>query len=114
MNSAHQTQIQLLVEQVALLVSGQELEKALQIIRNAATCNLQSADLFNLAGICAVRLGDQTQAEQYWRQAIAMASQAAEPHANLGVLLAGQQRDAEAEHHYRQAIALESANAGTH
>lgn len=114
MNSAHQPKIQMLIEQVAFLVSCQEFEKAMQIIRNAVSCDLQSVDLFNLAGICAVSLGDKTQAELYWRQAIAMESQAAEAHANLGVLLAGQERDTEAEQHYQHAIALEPANASTH
>jgi Flp pilus assembly protein TadD len=103
----------LLVEQVAFLVSCEDFEEALQVVLKAVSSKIQSADLLNLAGICSVRMGDHAQAEKFWHQAIAMAPNAAQPHANIGIMLAELGRDEQAEHHYRQAIALDPSNAET-
>jgi predicted O-linked N-acetylglucosamine transferase (SPINDLY family) len=62
------------------------------------------ADLLNVGAVAAMALGEAGHAESYWRRALALASEHAESHYNLGTLLKGQGRAAEAEAALRAAL----------
>ncbi|MBZ0091895.1 MAG: tetratricopeptide repeat protein [Sulfuricellaceae bacterium] len=99
----------LLLQAADRLAQGQA-EQALRLALEGLAAG-PDADLCNLAGICAATLGDEAQAEAFWRQATALRPAFAQPHFNLGILLAGRKDAAQAEQCYRQAIALDPGNA---
>ena len=73
-----------------------------------------NADLYNIAGICAITLGDNERAEYYWRQTIRLNPEASEAYFNLGLLCARSQRDEEAEQFYQKTISIDPRNVGAH
>jgi Flp pilus assembly protein TadD len=103
-----------LVLQIASLVHDKGFEQGLQIAETAISQNLQSGNLYHLAGVCAVHLGLREQAGDFWRAALALSPMHAEVHANLAVLLHEARRDDEAETWYRSALQLQPANAYLH
>ena len=88
-----------------MLASGQPQE-ALRIAEDGLQFFPDSAELCNIAGVCAANLGHQDKAEHYWLQAVAINPNALQPHHNLGLFYAQRDRSDEAERHYRKAIAL--------
>jgi tetratricopeptide (TPR) repeat protein len=103
-----------LLEQVLALLSSGQAEQALRTAEDGMVHFSDSADLANMAGICAATLGHHALAEQYWRQTIALDPNTAQPYFNLGLLNANLKRDDEAEQYYRQAIARHPGNAMAH
>lgn len=69
------------------------------------------ATLLNLAGIRAAEQGQTAEAEQLWRQAIALGPPNASIHFNLGVTLAASGRTLEALEQYQHAARLDPDNA---
>ncbi len=69
------------------------------------------ATLLNLAGVRAAEQGQTAEAEQFWRQAIALGPPNASVHFNLGVTLAASGRTSEALEQYQNAIRLDPGNA---
>ena len=65
----------------------------------------------NLAGIRAAEQGQTAEAEQFWRQAIALGPPNASIHFNLGVVLAGSGRLSEALEAYQRTTQLDPRNA---
>ena len=102
------------VQQIGGLLSRGLFAQGLQAAKDGLARDSENADLCQLAGICAVNLGLQAQAEQLWRRAIALAPYAAGVHANLAVLLEQLQRHDEAEQCYRRAVGLAPENPGIH
>jgi tetratricopeptide (TPR) repeat protein len=103
-----------LLTQVASLLSNGQAQLALRVAEDGMRDFPSNADLCNLAGICAVNLGDHPQAEQYWRHTMAINPNFAQSYFNLGLLHANMKRDDQAEQCYRQAVALDPGNAMTH
>ncbi|MES2071223.1 MAG: tetratricopeptide repeat protein [Pseudomonadota bacterium] len=103
-----------LLLQIAALVHGAGYERGLQLAEIAIAQDLHCANLYHLAGVCAVHLGLRQQAEDYWRLALAASPVHAGAHANLAVLLHELQRHEEAEAMYRSALQLDAANAYLH
>jgi len=99
------------LQRVAALIDSGQAEAALTLARDLfARGDVPPwlvADLCNLAGVAALALGLDTVAEQMWRHAIASNWQLATVHAQLGRLLARQQRDDEAEACCRAALACD-------
>ena len=87
-----------------LLACGQ-VQEALRAAEAALKIDSNNADIYNIAGICAITLGNRELAEHYWRQTIRLDPKASGACFNLGLLCARSQRD-EAEQCYRKAIAL--------
>jgi tetratricopeptide (TPR) repeat protein len=100
-----------LLEQAAALLSSGQAQLALKTAALGMARFPHNADLANLAGVCAATLGNPDEAEQYWRQSIALNPNSARPHLNLGLLNANLKRGDRAEHHYRLAIAIDPGNA---
>lgn len=101
----------LLAGQVALLLAGGHTRQALEFVTKGLAPDSKNVALLNLAGVCAASLGENVQAEHFWRQAIAADPDSAQAHYNLGLLLGKLGREAEAEQSYRQAIAVDPTNA---
>lgn len=93
----------------ALFAAGQ-FAQALQQARAALDIDSGNADLHNLMGACAMRLGDRVLAERAWLQASTLQPQRAQFHLNLGLLLAQSGRAAEAERRFRQVLLLDPAS----
>ncbi|MDE2132583.1 MAG: tetratricopeptide repeat protein, partial [Betaproteobacteria bacterium] len=70
--------------------------------------------LLHEAGLRAAARGDRAEAEQCWRQALALGPEQAATHFNLGVLMGQSGRSDEAFHHYARAAALDPGNAAAH
>ena len=96
-----------------LLACGQA-QQALQAAEAGLEIDFNNADLYNIAGICAITLGDHERAEHYWRQTIRLNPNASEAYFNLGLLCARSQRDEEAEQYYRKTISIDPGNVGAH
>lgn len=103
-----------MVQQIASLVHSGEYQQGLLIAEAAIARNLDSANLYHLAGVCAVHLERREQAEYFWRSALALSSLHAEARANLAVLLHEAKRHDEAGVFYRAALELDPANAYLH
>jgi tetratricopeptide (TPR) repeat protein len=67
-----------------------------------------------LLGVIRHQLGDQTQAEAWFRRVVALNSDMAEAHCNLGAVLRAQRRWEEAAECYRKALARRSDYAAAH
>lgn len=104
----------LLAEQVASLLAAGHARQALELAISGLAPDSKDADLWNIAGVCAVTLGDPVQAEHFWRQAIAAGPHGTQAYYNLGLLQASVDRADEAEQSYRQAISLDPGNAEAH
>jgi Flp pilus assembly protein TadD len=100
------------LQRVASLLADGQAQQALHIAQEALAQFAPNDELCNLAGVCAVTLGELAQAEHYWRQAIALNPKAAQPYFNLGLLYASQRREDQAEQCYRQSLALDPGNLG--
>jgi Tfp pilus assembly protein PilF len=96
-----------------LLAGGQILE-ALQAAEAALKTDCNNAELYNIAGVCAITLGDRGRAEQYWRQTIRIDPRASGACFNLGLLCARSQREEEAEQYYRATISIDPGNIGAY
>ncbi|MBI5589751.1 MAG: tetratricopeptide repeat protein [Deltaproteobacteria bacterium] len=92
-----------------LLACGQ-VQQALQAAEACLQNDFNNADLYNIAGICAITLGDHARAEHYWRQTIRLNPKASQACFNLGLLCARSQRDEEAEQYYRKTISIDPGN----
>ncbi|MFZ6646819.1 tetratricopeptide repeat protein [Undibacterium sp. TJN25] len=102
------------VQQLALLIDSQEFEQGLQLARTAIEQGLRDANLYYLAGVCAVHSRLPRQAEEFWRLALGNHPSHAEAQANLATLLHELKRPAEAEVCYRSALRLDPGNAYLH
>ncbi|MBF0461828.1 MAG: tetratricopeptide repeat protein [Magnetococcales bacterium] len=87
--------------------------KLTQALEQAMTVARPDADLLNLAATCHTRLGQPSQAEAAYRQALRLQPNHADVHYNLGNLLQNQNRLAEAETAYRQALDTRPDHANT-
>jgi Flp pilus assembly protein TadD len=92
------------------LLAGGQFQQALQAAEAALKIDFDNADLYNIAGVCTISLGDQERAEHYWRLTIRLNPNASEAFFNLGLLCARSQREEEAEQYYRKAIGLDPVN----
>ncbi|MDA8092738.1 MAG: tetratricopeptide repeat protein [Betaproteobacteria bacterium] len=95
---------------LARLLAEGKLQPALDGALDALKAAPEDAELHNLAGICASRLGHPDLAQTCWERAISLNPAASQPHFNLGVLRARQGRREEAEACQRQAVALDPGN----
>ncbi len=96
-----------------LFACGQ-VQEALEAAEAALKIDCKNADLHNIAGVCAVALGDHARAEHYWRQTIRLNPDASGACFNLGLLCARSQRDDAAKEFYRKAISIDPGNAGAY
>lgn len=96
---------------IALLVAKEEFQEALEIAANQIERGATSAELFNLAGICARQLGQAEHAKGYWEKALAINSSFSQACFNLGALYSFQGIIDKAEQFYRQAIECDASNA---
>ncbi len=96
-----------------LLACG-KVQEALQAAEAALKIDCNNADLFNIAGVCAITLGDRRRAEHYWLQTIRLDPKASGACFNLGLLCARSQRDDAAEQYYRKAISIDPGNVGAY
>ena len=96
-----------------LLACGQA-QQALQAAEAGLEIDFNNADLYNIAGSCAITLGDHERAEHYWRQTIRLNPNASEAYFNLGLLCARSGRDEEAEQYYRKTISIDPGNVGAY
>ena len=103
-----------IAQEAARLLAAGHARRALEIARRSIAANVNSAELCLVAGVCAASLGDDGQAQQWWRDAIALDPGSAQAHFNLGRLYSQRKNYAEAERCYREAIALQPGNAGAH
>lgn len=99
--------------QAAFLLSTGQVRQALEAASKGLNATPGNPELYNLAGICAAKLGQSFEAVQLWEHAIALAPHA-RAHFNLGLLHANNNRKDLAEKHYRLAIALQPGNAQAH
>ncbi|WP_394777974.1 tetratricopeptide repeat protein [Undibacterium sp.] len=102
------------VHQLALLIDSKEFDRGLQLAGAAIAHGLRDANLYYLAGVCAVQTQLWQQAETFWRQALQTYPAHAEAQANLATLLHELKRPAEADAAYRAALQLDAANAYLH
>ncbi|MGZ3158055.1 MAG: tetratricopeptide repeat protein [Burkholderiaceae bacterium] len=105
------TEALLLLQQSAYLLASGKILQALQIAQEGLAIDLSNPDLFNIAGVCAMRLGRVEQAEDFWLKALALCPNDSQVNYNLGLLQAGRQRYSESEQYYRQAINFDHGNA---
>jgi len=101
-------------QEAARLLAAGQARRALEIARRSIAADVNSAELCLVAGVCAASLGDDDQAQRWWRDAIALDPGSAQAHFNLGRLHSQRKNYAEAERCYREAIALQPSNAGAH
>ncbi|MDA8384130.1 MAG: tetratricopeptide repeat protein [Betaproteobacteria bacterium] len=95
---------------VARLLAQGKLQPALDSALEQLKATPGDAELHNLAGICAYRLGHPDLAQTCWERAISLNPAASQPHFNLGVLRADQGRREDAEACQREAVALDAGN----
>ena len=110
--SAEETNAHL--QKIGALLSAGQHATALQAAEQALRDDPDSADLLNLAGMCAALMGDVSQAESHWRRSVAIAPCAPRTLFNLGLLNDNLQRTDQAEQHYRRALGLDPGNAAAH
>jgi Flp pilus assembly protein TadD len=96
-----------------LLARGQ-VQEALQAAETALKSDCNNAELFNIAGICAITLGNRARAEHCWRQTIRLDPKASGAYFNLGLLCARAQREEEAEQCYLKTISIDPGNVGAY
>jgi Flp pilus assembly protein TadD len=101
-----------LLQQAGSVLTRGQTQEALRIVEDGLKSFPDSAELCNIAGVCAAKLGDQDKAEHYWLQAVTIHPNAPQPRHNLGLLYAQRERCDEAERYYRSAIALNPGVAG--
>jgi predicted O-linked N-acetylglucosamine transferase (SPINDLY family) len=95
------------LDQAEQLLSRGLLEAALQTAKSGLALEAHNkGGLCGVAGAAAFALGDEAQAEKYWRESIAADPKSAGGHHNLGVLLAGRGDLPQAEAMFRRAIEL--------
>jgi Flp pilus assembly protein TadD len=99
-----------LLGQATALLNGKRPREALRAVTAALARFADDPRLCNLAGECAVALGEPARAEAFFRRDLAGAPQSARVHFNLGLLYAQGNRTAEAERHYRCAMAIAPDN----
>ncbi|MDE0852818.1 MAG: tetratricopeptide repeat protein [Nevskia sp.] len=100
-----------LLQRAASYFSSGRYSEALRVARQALTLDAGDAGLHNLAGACAMQLGDPALAESSWLRAIELQPRQGQFYLNLAVLLAQQHREAEAERRFRQALLYDPASA---
>lgn len=105
------TRFHALLQQAEHLFTHGQYRQAFELAQHALTLDPQNAGLLNFAGVCAINFGDQGNAQQYWRSAIAFGSAIPDTFFNLGLLLARQQQKEKAEQCYRRAIDLDPHHA---
>ncbi|CAB3759876.1 tetratricopeptide repeat protein [Paraburkholderia humisilvae] len=101
-NDAHHFQA------AVLLFSHRRFADALSVLQpilQQSEASPTRASALNLAGVCALNLGQLNDAEQYWRRALEDKPDYAEPHCNLGSLFRRLERVPEAEASFRAALA---------
>lgn len=95
---------------LTLMAEGQfqqALEMALACLEGAPG----NAQLCNLGGLCANRLGNVELAESLWVRALALDPEAAQICFNLGALLMNRNADAEAERSFRRVLEIDPGHA---
>lgn len=92
-----------------LLAQG-EAQQALKVCIDALSGGYRSAELSNVAGVCAAAFGEQALAVQLWQHALELSPGFAQAWFNLGLMhdKAGEPQQAEQE--YRKAIQFDAAN----
>jgi tetratricopeptide (TPR) repeat protein len=104
--------IQHQMQRVTSLLANGQPRPALHLAQESMALFALHDELCNIAGVCAVTLEEHGLAEHYWRLAIAVNPNAAQPYFNLGLLHASRQREDQAERYYRRAVALDPGNVG--
>lgn len=97
MNPLNDTTTQRLTIQISALLANEKYQQALDTANHALAMHPKSAALCDLAGVCASRLGDVTQAEQHHRNALLLDRTATAIRLNLANLLAGSSRNEDRE-----------------
>lgn len=95
----------------SLLANGQA-EQALELACSGLEVDPENADLSNLAGSCAFKLGNVGRAEQFWLQATRLNPKMSQPYFNLGLLYAQSGQNDKAKNCYRDAIKYDPCNVG--
>ena len=96
------------------MLAGGQAQQALHVAKEGLALFATNDGLYNIAGVCAVTVGEYAQAEHYWLQAIEFNPKATQAYYNLGLLHANNKRAIQAEQYYRQAIVLDPGNATIH
>ncbi len=96
--------LQAIVQRVVELHAEGSVAQALGLVNQAIAATPPDADLYNLAAVCYLRLGNAERAEESYRQALAVRSDHADTHFHLGSLLKELKREEEAEACFRQAL----------
>ncbi|WP_130471073.1 tetratricopeptide repeat protein [Candidatus Magnetaquicoccus inordinatus] len=104
--------LQAIVQRVVELHAEGSVAQALALVNQTITAMPPDADLYNLAAVCHLRLGNAEQAEASYRQALTVRADHAETHFHLGSLLRELKREEEAESCYRQALQCRPGHAG--
>ena len=89
--------LQAIVQRVVELHAEGSVAQALGLVNQAIAATPPDADLYNLAAVCYLRLGNADRAEESYRQALAVRADHAETHFHLGSLLRELKREEEAE-----------------
>lgn len=92
----------------------QRYPQALALLAGLLEGDGANVDALNLAAACMRALGQASEAERYWRLALAHEPRHAASWNNLGILLQQAGRGAEAEAAYRRALVLKPAYADAH
>ncbi|OIQ80246.1 beta-barrel assembly-enhancing protease [mine drainage metagenome] len=100
-----------LEQRVARLLSHGQARQALDLACAALDVDGGNADLYNLAGSCAFRLGNSAEAERLWKQAAVLNPNMPQVYFNLAMLHDGLGRNGKAEQYYRLALALNPCDA---
>lgn len=102
------------LRQIEALLAAGHARDGLQAAEQALRASPFSADVLNLAGLCAATLGEYAQAEGFWLRSIAADPDSPRTLFNLGLVSEKLQRIVQAEQYYRRALALDPDSAAAH
>lgn len=109
-----QSELEALFEQATALLAKGEIHPALHLAQKAVSLAPNNPDVYNLIGVCAIRLGDRNSAEQCWLHAIGLQPDTVEARFNLGIHYADSGRIELAEQYFRQTLELAPTHGGAH
>jgi Tfp pilus assembly protein PilF len=100
------SQLQSLFNSAMAALSQGKTSLALSVAQQAITIAPKNPDVFNLLGVCAIRLLDRSTAEQCWLHAIQLHTESIEARFNLGLLYADTGQHALASRYLTETIII--------